>query len=228
MRSIKVMKMNLRQIIKPAIYYYIIFIAIIMAIITTVKGNINGMELATVIFIFVCGLNSFKSNFYFAKSCGVSRKAFMGGILLSALPIAFIMSIIDQILIRVFNIFIRIPNIYEEIYKASDMVFFRGSILEAFIVIMAYVLGVAITMLYYRCNKVMKVVISVVPIVLINLTNLSDRITLKIGAFLANNLAVIFGYKSCNVYLGVLSLGVITAVLGALTFVMVHKAVVKR
>lgn len=228
MRCIKVMKMNLMQIMKASIYYYLIFIAAVIALIGMFRGNINGIEFSTVVFLFICGLNSFKSNFYFVKTCGVSRKSFMEGILLSAIPVAIVMSVIDQILIKVFNIFISIPNIYEITYDAHDMVFFKGMILELFICVMAYILGVAITMLYYRCNKVMKIVVSVTPIILINLTNLSDRISAKIADFMFRNCAVIFGYKSCNVYLGALSLAVITAVLSALTFVMVHKAVIKR
>ena len=107
MKSLKIARMNIEGIMKATIIYYSIFICIIIALIAISSGiiTISGVEISTAIFLFVCGLNSFKSNFYFAKSNGISRKTFIKGLLISSVPIALVMSIIDIIINRVNNIF---------------------------------------------------------------------------------------------------------------------------
>ena len=114
MKSLRIAKMNIQSVMKSAMVYYLIFIAIVMALcignyVGGLKSTMSGIEFATVIFLFVCGLNSFKSNFYFAKSNGISRRTFIKGLLISSIPLALIMSIIDIIINRANNIFIRNP-----------------------------------------------------------------------------------------------------------------------
>ena len=107
MKILKVAKMNFEGIKKSAIIYYFIFICVIIGLMVVSRGIItmSGIEVSTIIFLFVCGLNSFKSNFYFAKSNGISRKIFIEGLLISSIPIALVMSIIDIIINRISNIF---------------------------------------------------------------------------------------------------------------------------
>ena len=100
-----------------------------------VRSTMSGMELSTVIFIFVCGLNSFKSNFYFAKSNGISRKTFIKGLLISIIPIALVMSIIDIIINRINNIFIKNPTLYDmSLWKLTwrcRKIFMNGSWIQS-------------------------------------------------------------------------------------------------
>ena len=111
MKSLKVARMNIEGVMKSAIIYYGAFIFILMVLISLYifggRVTMSGIEVSTVIFLFVCGLNSFKSNFYFAKGNGISRKIFIKGLLISSIPIALVMSIIDIIINRINNIFIR-------------------------------------------------------------------------------------------------------------------------
>ena len=95
MKSLKIAKMNIEGIVKASIIYYCIFVCVIIGLIAVSGGrsSMSGVEFSTVIFIFVCGLNSFKSNFYFAKSNGISRKTFIKGLLISIIPIALFQEI---------------------------------------------------------------------------------------------------------------------------------------
>ena len=120
MKSLKVARMNIEGVMKSAIIYYGAFIFILMVLISLYifggRVTMSGIEVSTVIFLFVCGLNSFKSNFYFAKSNGISRKTFIKGLLISSIPIALVMSIIDIIINRINNIFIKNPTLYDVSY----------------------------------------------------------------------------------------------------------------
>ena len=172
MKSLKIAKMNIEGIMKSAIIYYSIIICIIIGLIAVSDGRstMSGMELSTVIFIFVCGLNSFKSNFYFAKSNGISRKTFIKGLLISIIPIALVMSIIDIIIIRINNIFIKNPTLYDMSYgnllgdvgrihegvwiQSNSLATIFNTILFQFsLCLLAYVVGIVINMIYYRSNK---------------------------------------------------------------------------
>ena len=108
-KSFKIAKMNINDMVKPIIIFYLIIIAVVTF--TTIQNITNfndnfhivnsGLELATVIFLFVCGLNSFKENFYFAQSNNISRKSFIIGVIESIFPIAVVMAVIDVMINRI-------------------------------------------------------------------------------------------------------------------------------
>ena len=109
MKLKSIVKYNLSSLKNSIIIYYSIFITVcVTSALLSKNGNISssGIELSSVIFIFVAGLNLFKENFYFMKSNNVSRKDFIYGTALSMIPVVVVMSIIDIILNRIYNIFI--------------------------------------------------------------------------------------------------------------------------
>ena len=183
MKILKVAKMNFEGIKKSAIIYYFIFICVIIGLMVVSRGIItmSGIEVSTVIFLFVCGLNSFKSNFYFAKSNGISRRTFIKGLLISSIPIALVMSIIDIIINRISNIFIKSPTLYDMIYGNlsvySGLVYENNwvqsnsftNIINTFLFqfsfcLLAYIAGIVINMIYYRSNSYVKVTVSAIKL----------------------------------------------------------------
>lgn len=247
MKSLKIAKMNIEGIIKSAIIYYSIFVCVIIGliVISSEKSTTSGIEISTVIFLFVCGLNSFKSNFYFAKSNGISRKTFIKGLLISSVPIALVMSIIDIIINRINNIFIKNPTLYDitygsllgdagRIYEGTwvqsntlssifNNIFFQFSLC-----LLAYVIGIVINMIYYRANKYVKVLVSVTPVVFIIFdTNLSIRnpsLAMRINEFLD----YIFGFDPSNVFACITTFLVFTVVLSGIAFLLIRKAAIKE
>lgn len=247
MKSLKIAKMNIEGIMKSAIIYYFIFICVIIGLIAVSDGRstLSGIEVSTVIFIFVCGLNSFKSNFYFAKSNGVSRKTFIKGLLISSVPIALVMSIIDIIINRINNIFIKNPTFYDmaygnsvgyisKIYDGSWVqsnslnTIFNTILFQFSLCLLAYVIGIVINMIYYRANKYVKVLVSAIPVALIilkgNLSMRNPSLTLRINEFTD----YIFGFNPSNVFACITTFLVFTVVLSAIAFLLIRKATIKE
>lgn len=234
-KSLKIAKLNTTDMIKPIIIFYCIVITALLLSIILVNSNINimatGLESATVIFLFVCGLNSFKENFYFSQGNNVSRKSFIIGVIGSIFPIAIFMAIIDIIINRVANIFTKMPTIYDMLYgnyesinilksittwtQNNSLIAIINSILFCFILYcLVYVLGLAISMLYFRCNTVMKILVSVIGVMLLNL--LSFVIDTEI-----------FGVILREIHLGLISNIGIFIILVGLIFLLVKNAEVK-
>ena len=247
MKSLKIAKMNIEGIMKSAIIYYSIFICIIIGLIAVSDGRstMSGMELSTVIFIFVCGLNSFKSNFYFAKSNGISRKTFIKGLLISSVPIALVMSIIDIIINRINNIFIKNPTLYDMSYgnllgdvgrihegvwiQSNSLATIFNTILFQFsLCLLAYVVGIVINMIYYRSNKYLKVLVSVIPVVFIifnaNFSTKNPGLTMRINEFLD----YIFGFNPSNVFACITTFLVLVVILSGVAFLLIRKAIIKE
>lgn len=247
MKSLKIAKINIEGIMKSAVIYYSIFICIVMVLIAISNGEVitSGLEFTTIIFLFVCGLNSFKSNFYFAKSNGVSRKTFIKGLLISILPITLIMSVIDIIINRMSNIFIYNPTLYDmsygrlsgnigDMYKdvwvqSNSFSIILNTILFQFsFCVLAYVVGIVINMIYYRANKYVKVLVSVIPVALIifsgSFSIRNPGLTMKINEFLD----YIFGFNPVNVFACIITFLIISVTLGGISFLLIRKAVIKE
>ena len=247
MKSLKIAKMNIEGIMKATIIYYFIFVCVIIALIAISSGiiTISGVEISTAIFLFVCGLNSFKSNFYFAKSNGISRKTFIKGLLISSVPIALVMSIIDIIINRVNNIFIKNPTLYDMSYgelvghigivyesnwiQSNSLATIFNTILFQFsLCLLAYVIGIVINMIYYRANKYVKVLLSAIPVAFIilkgNLSMRNPSLTLRINEFTN----YIFGFNPSNVFACIKTFLVFTVVLSAIAFLLIRKATIKE
>lgn len=246
MKSKIVAKMNTKGIFKAAIIYYAISLLILITLIildnnTTNSGSVSGFELITVIFLFVCGLNSFKSNFYFTKSNNVSRKTFVKGILISTVPIALIMSVIDIIIYSISKIFIDNVTFYEATFRRVYLLYADSSIksngfmdiinlllFQFTLCIVAYILGFVINMIYYRSNKFMKVVVSVLPIALfIAYANVMYH-SKKISDITTTFFNFIFGFNPANAYAPMITFLLIALVLGATSFLLIKKAVIKE
>ena len=247
MKSLKIAKMNIEGIMKSAIIYYSIFVCVIIGLIAVSGGrsSMSGVEFSTVIFIFVCGLNSFKSNFYFAKSNGISRKTFIKGLLISIIPIALVMSIIDIIINRINNIFIKNPTLYDMSYgnllgdvgrihegvwiQSNSLATIFNTILFQFsLCLLAYVVGIVINMIYYRSNKYLKVLVSVIPVVFIifnaNFSTKNPGLTMRINEFLD----YIFGFNPSNVFACITTFLVLVVILSGVAFLLIRKAIIKE
>jgi hypothetical protein len=246
MKSKTVAKMNIKGTFKAAIIYYAIVLLLLMTIIildknTTNSGSASGIELQSVIFLFICGLNSFKSNFYFAKGNNVSRKTFIKGILISIVPIALVMSIIDIIIYRISKIFIDNVSFYEMSFRRVYLMYADSSIkssafmdiinlllFQFALCIVAYTLGFVIRMIYYRSNKIMKIVVSVLPIaLLITYTNLMYY-SKKISTIITKFLDFIFGFNPANAYAPMITFLVVALILASTSFLLVRKAPIKE
>lgn len=252
MKSLKVAKYNLSTIKKSIIVYYCIFILVCISVVMLnhFQGGMvssSGLEFSTIIFLFVVGLNIFKESFYFTQSNNISRKIYFKGIILSIFPIAAIASVMDIIINRVYNLFVSSPTNYDMIFtsfrdidiagymndniwvQSNDIATLFNTLLFQFAVyIMIFAIGLLISIIYYRCNKLMKVVVSVVPIMLIMLLNMLaytfTETFSNIGVFIQN----ILGWNTRNPYAAITTFTVIFIVVIGIIYLLVKKAVIKE
>ncbi len=146
---------------------------------TNVQGTISsGGELATLIFLFVIGLCSFKETFLFSVQNGISRKTIFAAKLLTMVSVAAIMSVVDTALFVVLkgiqaatHSSIRIDRTYTLFFDAQQdgivVLQIKSTLLEMLMALAVMAIGYFITILFYRLNKAGKIAVAVgVPVLL--------------------------------------------------------------
>ena len=247
MKLKSIVKYNLSSLKNSIIIYYSIFITVCVAsALLSKNGNVysSGIEISSVIFLFVAGLNLFKENFYFIKSNNVSRKDFIYGTALSMIPVALVMSIIDIILNRIYNIFIKCPTLYDMVYtnfesdqwsyfsnwiqSNSISTILNNIIFQASLCLAAVSLGFIITIIYYKCNSFMKVVVSVAPIAFLILGSTIGTVYSNIGENLNEFIQTIFGLNSQNSYIAVLTFIISFVIFIGISRLLTRRAIIKQ
>lgn len=188
--------------------------------------SFGGFENSSLIFVFVLGLNAFKANFRFLQANNVSRKRFFVATILSFLAVAGVMAIVDQVLARTLQAIIPYKYLFQEVYKTNAIL--PNLIFSIAFLAFAAGLGWFINMLFYKCNAVMKLVLSLSPIVIFYLAYRLDVILN--GAFsrgTAAFLKTILGLKTGNSMIAALSFTVLFAIISGLNFVLVRRMTIK-
>ncbi len=247
MKLKSIVKYNINSFKNSIIIYYSIFITIcVLSAILSGNGNISssGIEISSAIFLFVVGLNSFKENFYFMKSNNVSRKDFLYGTAISMIPVVLCMSIIDIIINRIYNMFVKCPTIYDmgytsisnnQWYNSIDWIqsnsvgtLFNTFTFHASLCLASISLGFLITIIYYKCNSVMKVVVSVSPVAISILGSAIGMVYPNIINNINKLIAIMFGINTGNSYAAVLTFIVSFIVFIGLARLLTKKAIIKQ
>lgn len=233
---------------KPMIIYYaIIYLIVILAAVpelflphADIEGTWSGMEMATMIFIFVCCLNSFKPSFKMFLANGVSRKTMFKSFITTIAIVVLVLTVIDSISSFIFssvtNYNSMFYNIYSARYTMASAVSFQVSIEGILWRIFSYaavgITGFFITVLYYRMDKPMKLLVSIgVPIFFFMILPYIDNMFCNgviydtIGYLIAKAGGFLDGY---NPYIADLSNAIIFAVLSGLSYLLIRRATVKE
>lgn len=243
-------KYQLSGMKKPLIIYYAIMYCIIIFMIVqrlTMKSadlnwSTSGLESATLIFLFITGLNSFKGTFHLFLANGVSRQTMFKSFVTSIFPIAAGMAVIDSLNALLMSAFINYRPLFYFMYQsrygaAAGHGMTAGMYLDGFIWMLFFyafvtMAGCLITTLYYRMNKPIKLLVSIgVPVFFFIILPYIDAfifrgaiseatayIFAKAGGFLDGN----------NSYIAVLSCAVSFALFGGLSFLAMRRATVKQ
>lgn len=154
------------------IFYLIIALIDIIAIILNYTTNfyehsrINGLEIVTIIFLFVYGLNTFKSQFKFLSQNSVSRKTVVISFMVSSIFVC-IMAFIDVILCSIMSLSIDkytslFNLIFGTIYTGYSFTYFVVNFVYFATFYMAVIMfGHFISSLYFKMNTPLKVIVSV-------------------------------------------------------------------
>lgn len=229
------------------VYYAVIYAIYILLIVSLglyvsgeVDGNsIGGMEFSTVIFIFILGLNSFKESFRMFLQNGLSRKTLFKSFILSATFVSIFMAFVDIVNGIVVNIISNYKSMYLQVYggrysetTSLATIYLEGFFWSVFLYIAFAMLGYFITILYYRMNKQLQIIVSIgVPVFWIILFPLIDYNLAKGALSLGIKNFIIFttGFKNgINPYYFITSSIIGTIILGILSYILMQKAVGKK
>jgi hypothetical protein len=223
-----------------------LFSVLFYEIADTSAVSISGTETATIFFLFVIGLNSFRETFKMTIQNGISRRTMFKGFLFTALIMSVGMSVINELFLLGGRIFISGRNnvsyisLFEQIYfldrgdEASRNIlqFTIGEILfVTFLSAAAMMLGYFITSLYYRLNKSGKIAVSIgVPAMLIIIIPVFDALVTKGLIYKAAGHLIMFAFGILNGYnpcYAMASCFIIFTLLASISYTMIKKAPVK-
>lgn len=254
MKTLKLANFHIRMMLPSAMIYYMIFITIITFLAASNSGSgqnfsSSGLELSTAIFLFVMGLNAFRENFNFSQANNLSRKTFWSGLLMSILPIAFLMSIIDLIINRIYNVFVPSPTNFDMIYgtyrdtgmfdwNAMQYIWVQNNsyftlistvIWQFSVYVLFFILGVVITMIYFRSSNLLKIIVSLTPVALLvllrNIIGLLPNTWIRgLGYFIPTA----FGWHSRNPYMAIFTLLLLSLFMTGCFYILLRRAEAKE
>lgn len=246
MKTLKIAKYQLEDTRKALLIYYAIIITI--SIVITISAmhflkqqpysqiSINGVDFASIIFIFIAGLNSFKPSYKFMQANNISRKSFFKGHIVSIFPIAAAIAAIDIVINHINNLFVVNNSFFTQMY-AKPVSFQRSSpgILANFIwsfaaLALSAIIGWCISLVYYRCNKIQKTILSLSPVFIVIIVIYLNSLTYgKFGSTIADFFALAWGFKNnYNPYIAALSMSVGFVIFTFLSYLLIRKVPVKE
>jgi len=247
MRLKSVLKYNISETIRSMLVFYgvmvavLVFFVVSMGVVMIKSDGVSfagGAEMASAIFLFVLGLNSFKQNYLFLSSNGITRKAQFYGFLISSLPVVAVMGAIDTAYGNILGEFINYNAMFSQMYNGfvldtpKPFILLIGFVWSAALYLFAITLGYFITTLYYRMSKLLKIIISVgVPMLFFTVLPGIDSVVTggKIYGWMGELFISLAGLKNgSNPFVAVISLLIASAILAGLAFLLVRKAPVKE
>ncbi|PKM86992.1 MAG: hypothetical protein CVU87_10530 [Firmicutes bacterium HGW-Firmicutes-12] len=226
------------------IYYgiiYTILVASALAITSADNGSISvsGIEFASMIFIFISGLNYFGETFRMFLQNGLSRKTLFISFVFSIIPITAFMAILDSINSLIMGYITNYKSLYLQFYhpryvesSGTGLQFFEGILWSLFAYAMLAMLGVFITTLYYRMDKKQKLVVSIgFPLLLFVVLPMLDNSFTNGAIFrgIGDSFAFAWGYQhGFNPYYSMLTCTLFFIFFGGLAYLLIRKAVVQE
>ncbi len=240
---------NLYENKKSLTIFYGVIIGIYLMVMTThllfdADSSIGGMEMSSIIFLFIVGLNSFKSNFHFGLTNGVSRKTQFRSAAAAVVTVAVIMAVLDIVISSIAKIFIPSSTLYLTLYEArySNLtqlsfmnhvqIIVEQLLWSAALYSMAGMLGYCINLIYYRSSLIMKWIVSVIPFLLLFVVfPYVETITQgAVSRFIGNFFSITLGFagQTTNPLIAVMSFIIGYLIFGAISFLLIRRAVVKQ
>lgn len=196
----------------PILVYYLVIVCLLLvmggALMVTSPDPSNsglvstgGFEFATIIFLFIVGLCTFKETFLLMVQNSVSRKTMFVGKLATMLTVALLMSLLDTILRLCTNLLLLrgdVSSLYEQFFHSNGQVstvqlYFGNYFLEVCAALAAMAVGYFITIMFYRLERTGKVIVGAgVPVALLIVLPLIDAELL--GARISNALLSILQF----------------------------------
>lgn len=243
------LKYQIHEFIRPLIIFYIVVYALLIYMgiqqaIMAERGltvEFSGLEMASGIFIFIVGLNSFKTTFQLFLANGVSRKTMFKSYLGAVAPLAALMALVDSINSLVLSSVGNFHSMFYQVYSvrygeistfgAKMQVFWEGFVWMTLLYVMIAMTGFFLTTIYYRMGKSLKLIVSVgVPVLLVIILPYIDSNILDgaISKAMDHFFRIVWGMNDRNPYIAVLTCFVTFAVFSGFSFLTMRRATVKE
>jgi len=225
---LKVSRYQLFDFKKPIIIYYLVIGVLIMfaVILITDDMMVGGFGSVTVVFLFIAGLNCFRSNFKFMQAFNVSRKRFFFGSIIAFVFVSLAMALIDIALNYLLPYLFPYEGFYYTLF--NNHYFYNDLIWSFLLYLLSLNVGFFITMLYYKCSRLMKIVISLSPIYYIIILSLaSNLLSEKFIRNLEKGLNFMLGI-STNSYMAVLSFLIGISFMTGINYLLIRKMDIKN
>ena len=239
---------------KPVGIFYLVVVSLYLLFIITslfaregANASISGMDMASLVFLFVFGITSFKENFYMLLQNGVSRKNMFLGTVGSILIVSVFVAFVDVVLAMLLNLVpetnFTTSTIFEQLYAAAQYresselaLYFHNFMWNSMMKFAFGCVGLFIGCGYYKMNGVQKTLVSCgIPVFFFLVLPLIDLIFPRFDVLtkLLDAIMFFFGFTDgtffggANSYLCVLCCLGLAAVASAVTFLMLRKTSVK-
>lgn len=248
-KSLKIAKLNLKDMIKRVSIFYCIFISYLMIIMRVADKDtppLYGLDIFAFIFMIFCGLYTFNKKFKIAQGNNVSRKSFVRGIVISIIPVATFMAVFEVLINRGLNAFIKSPTTYDNMFgnfrnlrelgnydawvQDNSFIVIINTILLLFMMYcIGYLAAFVLNMIYYRFNEGMRLVIIAIPAIFFKLLDIFDVKPLVFELYDINEYAKeIFNLGEKNILPVLLSYGALFLVLYGAAHIIIRKATVQK
>lgn len=188
---------------------------------------IGGQEIFAGFLLFIVGLTSFKYNLELTQFLNISRKKFFMANILALVVIALCMTIIEK------SIGVVVDKLTLIDYHSAFNIFYADySFVSSFLWLLSYFItassfGWLVGMLYYRSNRIVRVLIWISPVIVVNVfLRLVRYYNINTGD-LVERLFGFSGDRSGNQYVAVLTAVVFVAVCLALNYLTIRRTVIK-
>lgn len=202
-RTFKVAKWQLQDVAKAIAIFYGVMIGVFLLITLlntfsgSEQGKIGGLDFNETIFCFAFAIGSFANAFKFTQANNIPRRSLFGAWLISFTGVAVILAITSNIVGKILPHLLIYEGMLDQLYRIRPLApplmtrLLWNASLNAF----AIFLGLLITMIYYRCNRLQKMLVSFTPAVLILvLTYLNGRTAGRAGAALIRFIGNALGF----------------------------------
>ena len=233
--TLKVSKYLFNDFKKGMIIFYGIILAIlmIMAILyfqVISNGDDNatfgGFGFSALIFIFISGLNCFKANFKFLQANNISRKRFYFANIITLVSISAFMALVDTTMTYVIKRVMPYENVVEQLYKND--VFFSAFMWSFALFTLAASAGWCITMLYYKCDKLMKTIISFAPVLIVILLVMLNSLTKgALGVAIIKSLTMVLGFANNSPNVASLTFFIAAAFAFGLCYLLIRRITIR-
>ncbi len=243
MRFSSALKYHLSNAKWPIIIFYIVIYSLLILLTVSyllmekygVRGKVGGLDTASMIFLFIVGLNSFKSTFYMFVGNGISRKtmflsfAAMAGIV--SVGMAAIDSLTSLVVSQFTNYQPTMFQLFAQRYSSYNItVFGEGLLWMVFSYMAATMAGFFITTAYYRMNKAIKLLVSIgLPIFVFIVLPIIDAQLFNGAIYSAIGTAIAYcsGIAVGSPYIGMLTNTVLLGLFGTFAYLLMRRATVK-